>query len=275
MTTGGKQLTLCLVLMFSCAPVLTQELRFDDLIFGPSNHGDRARGCCVIRAGEISGRGVTVRQVIEAAYRRHAFDRREVIGGPAWIDEDRFDFTAMLAGGHVYDGSGFPAATFATLRAYANQHARIRTELRERQVYALVPAGGPRPGLVISAADCAAQMRAFELKQPISGRPCGASPYPGRLMATGVTMADLASLITPWVDRMVIDRTGLAGSFDVDLEGVEVKPAGPFGPSYRPSGTKTSIVEHLEKQLGLRLERVSAQVDVVVVDSVEKPSHGY
>ncbi len=274
MKTGVKELTFLLLFGFSCVPVSTQDPRFANLLFAPNQTGDKSRGCCVIGAGEISGKGVTVRQVIEAAYRRHAFDRREVIGGPAWIDEDRFDFTAQVAGGHVYDRSGFAAATLATLRAYANQHARIRTEMRERQVYALVPTGGPRPGLVTSAADCAEQMRALELRQPISGRPCGASPYPGRLMATGITMADLASLITPWVGRTVIDRTGLAGGIDVDLEGVEVKPSGPFGPSYRPSDTKTSIFEHLEKQLGMRLEPISAQVEVVVVDSVEKPSRG-
>jgi uncharacterized protein (TIGR03435 family) len=272
--TGAQELVVVLLLS-SCVPVLTQELRFADVLFAPSRAGDKARGCCVIRAGEITATGVTVRQMIEAAYRRHAFDRREVIGGPAWIDEDRFDFTARVAGGHLYDRSGFPAATFATMRAHANQNARIHTEMRERQVYALVPISGRRPALVPSTADCAAQMRAVERQEPISGRPCGASPYPRRLMATGITMADLASLITPWVDRIVIDRTGLPGSFDVDLEGVEVKPAGPFGPSYRPSETKRSIFEHLEKQLGLRLERMSSQVEIVVVDSVEKPSRGY
>ena len=137
--------------------------------------------------------------------------------------------------------SGFPAPTFATLRAYVDAQDRHASRARERPVYALVSMQEARPGLAASALDCAAQMRAMDRGEKIQGRPCGVSPYPGRLMARGITMADLASLITPWVDRPVIDRTGLMGVFDVDVEGVEVKPAGPFGPSYRPSNTKDSI----------------------------------
>lgn len=90
-------------------------------------------------------------------------------------------------------------------------------------------------------------------------------------MARGVTMADLASLMTPWVDRPVIDRTGLKGLFDVDVEGVEVKPAGPFGPSYRPSDTRASLFNTLQSQLGMRLERVTAPIEVLIVERAEKP----
>ena len=270
MTTALKKLTPILLLVCSLTPVSTQE-RFADLLFGPNTTGEQARACCALLAGEIRGRGITVRQLIEAAYRRHAFDRREVIGGPAWIDDERLDFTAQVAGGHAYGPSGFPAPTFATLRAYVEGHARVRLESRERPVYALVQVTATGPGLVKSTADCGAQMRAMEKKEPIPGRPCGASPYPGRLMATGVTMADLASLIAPWVDRPVVDRTNLTGTFDVDVEGVEIRPAGPFGPSYRPSETKTSLFDHIQKQLGLRLERVVAPVEVVVVEQVDRP----
>jgi uncharacterized protein (TIGR03435 family) len=259
-------------MLLAVTTIGAQQPRFADLIFEPNRSGDKARSCCVLRPGEITGHGVTVRQIIEAAYRRHAFDRREVIGGPAWIDEDRFDFTAIITGDHIYDRDGFPGATFAIMRAHVNEHARIRLEQRERPVYALVAAGTTRPGLTASTTDCAAQMRALTNRQPISGPPCGASPYPGRLMARGVGMADIANLISRWVDRPVIDRTGLTGVFDLDLEGVEVKPAGPFGPSQRPSETTRSIFDHIQQQLGMRLEPVTAPVEVVIVEDVDRPS---
>jgi uncharacterized protein (TIGR03435 family) len=250
-----------------------QEPRFADLLMGPNRTGERARGCCALRGNEIVGRGITVRQLIEAAYRRHAFDRREVIGGPAWIDEERFDFTAQVAGGHVFDRSGFAAQTFATLRAYVNHHGRLRTEARQRPVYVLTRVSqdslGPR--LTASMADCAAQIHAQARGEKIDGRPCGAAPYPGRLVAHGVTLPDLAALLSPHLDRPVVDRTGLDGLYDVDLEAVEFKPAGPFGPSYRPSDTKMSIVDSIQRQLGLRLERATAAIEVVVVEDVERP----
>ncbi len=252
--------------------LVAQEPRFADLLLQPNRTGETARGCCVLRAGEISGTGITLRQLVEAAYRRHALDRREVIGGPAWLDE-RYDFTAQVASGHVYDRSGFPAPTFAMLRAYVTTRITIRPERRDRPVYALTAVHAPTlgPHLRRSDLDCAAQMRAFERRQPIDGPPCGASPYPGRLMARGVTTADLASLVATWVDRPVIDRTGLPGLFDVDVEGVEVKPAGPFGPSYRPSDGRTSIFTTIQSQLGLRLDRVTAPVEVLVIERAEKP----
>lgn len=256
----------CLIAL-ACAVASAQEPRFADAVIGPNRTGEQARSCCALGAGEISGKGVTVRQLVDAAYRRHGFDRREIIGGP-WLDEDRYDFTAQIAGGHVYDRSGFPAETWATLREYLKNKVHVRAELRERPVYALTlrERGAFGPRLQRSDRDCGAEMRAMERGEKVAGPPCGASPYPGRLMARGIGMADLAALVTPWVDRPVIDRTGLTGQFDVDVEGVEMKPAGPFGPSYRPSETKRSIFDTMPEQLGLRLEPMTTPIEVLVVE---------
>jgi uncharacterized protein (TIGR03435 family) len=255
------------VIVAASAVGSAQELRFADALIGPNRTGEQARSCCVLRAGEISGTGITVRQLVDAAYRRHGFDRREIVGGP-WLDAERYDFTAQVAGGHVYDRAGFPARTWETLREYLKNKVHVRAELRDRPVYALTmrDRGAPGPRLQRSERDCGAEMRAMERGEQIAGPPCGASPYPGRLMARAVGMADLASLLAPWAGRPVVDRTGLTGQFDVDVEAVEVKPAGPFGPSYRPSETKRSLFDTLPEQLGLRLEPLTAPVEVLVVE---------
>jgi uncharacterized protein (TIGR03435 family) len=73
------------------------------------------------------------------------------------------------------------------------------------------------------------------------------------------------------LDRPVVDRTGLSGGYAVELEAAEIKPAGPVGPSNRPSATAQSIVAALPEQLGLRLEPANGTIDVLIIESAERP----
>ena len=79
-------------------------------------------------------------------------------------------------------------------------------------------------------------------------------------------MPSLASVLSGALDRVVVDGTGLEGVFDVELEGVELRPPGPSGPSNRPSDTRESVFTMLPKQLGLRLEPRKGRLEVVVVE---------
>ena len=98
-----------------------------------------------------------------------------------------------------------------------------------------------------------------------------------------VTMAELAQTLTPMLDRPVVDRTGLAGAFQIVLDlsiqdamqaarsagmGANLPMAAPAaGGASDPSGG--SIFSSVQ-QLGLRLDKTKDQVETVVVDSVEK-----
>jgi uncharacterized protein (TIGR03435 family) len=101
---------------------------------------------------------------------------------------------------------------------------------------------------------------------------CGFAPYSGRLVGTAVTMPSLASVLSGTLDRVVVDRTGLEGTFDVELEGVEFRPPGPSGPSNRPSDTTESVFTTLPKQLGLRLQPKDGSVETIVVERAERPT---
>jgi uncharacterized protein (TIGR03435 family) len=81
----------------------------------------------------------------------------------------------------------------------------------------------------------------------------------------------VASVLSESVDRPVVDHTGLEGTFDLELEAVEIQPPGPFGPSLRPSDTKQSIFMAMPEQLGLKLEAMQGTVDVLVLESAEPP----
>jgi uncharacterized protein (TIGR03435 family) len=110
---------------------------------------------------------------------------------------------------------------------------------------------------------------------PATMRMPGLAGGRGKLKASAVSMP----FFTDWVsrqpemgDRVVIDATGLKGSYDFELNwspddghpqllnGEPVEPTGP------------SIFTALQEQIGLKLESQKAPVEVLVIDHVEHPS---
>ena len=84
------------------------------------------------------------------------------------------------------------------------------------------------------------------------------------LIAGGVTLAQLASTISNRVDRTVVDRTGLNGFYDVDLNWAPT--------TITPDDTKPSIFTAVQEQLGLRLESSRGPIEVLVIDSLDRPT---
>jgi uncharacterized protein (TIGR03435 family) len=75
------------------------------------------------------------------------------------------------------------------------------------------------------------------------------------------------------LDRTVIDKTGLTGTFDVELSwtpGPTMVPNGAPAPPNLPSGGP-SIFTALEEQLGLKLVSDRGPVDVLVIDRINHP----
>jgi uncharacterized protein (TIGR03435 family) len=88
-------------------------------------------------------------------------------------------------------------------------------------------------------------------------------------------MPAIASLLSRHLDRPVIDRTGLSGAFDIELEAAEIKAAPDYkpGPSdlALPPAASPTIFVALQEQLGLKLEPVVAALPVIVIDQAERP----
>ena len=80
----------------------------------------------------------------------------------------------------------------------------------------------------------------------------------------GMPIATLASLMGSSAGRVIVDATGLAGNWDLDLTFVDqVQNSNADGPS---------LFAALEEQLGLKLEPGRAPVDVIVIDRLDRPS---
>jgi uncharacterized protein (TIGR03435 family) len=182
----------------------------------------------------------------------------------------------------------FPSPVLAMLRSLLEDRFQLKThvETKELPLFALVlaradgvlgPRLRPRPIGCITAA--VARERREELlfdPTPPERRICGGRVGPGTLIAYGATMTNIAQGLAgqvPGVDRVVVDRTGLIGTFDVDLtwnfEGIVEHLGVPLPP---PDRDAPNLFTALQEQLGLKLESTKGPIDVLVIDRVEKPS---
>jgi uncharacterized protein (TIGR03435 family) len=106
--------------------------------------------------------------------------------------------------------------------------------------------------------------------------PCGALQFsPGRYRAHGVPLDQLVNSLSnqsvlTGIDRAVLDRTGLMGRFDFDLQWQPQGRAG--GPAADGQASDApSLFTALQEQLGLKLEPQRAPLEVLVIDSVQLP----
>jgi len=202
-----------------------------------------------------------------------------IVGGPKWIDEDRFDVVAKV------DGTWTPQQMSDMLRALlADRFALVaHRETREMPTYALIVAS-PNPHLrrsEIDQAACDARRAAIQRRELVPPVPPGSKPVcptgrtvPGSITAVGWSLETLAATLSPSVGRVIVDRSELAGLFDFDLSWTPDQPirvpddVPPI--TIDPNGT--SIFTALQEQLGLKLESARGPVDVVVIDSVRRPN---
>ena len=197
--------------------------------------------------GKLITRSATFKELVAAAY---ALENYQVAGGPGWIDSTRFEVQAKSAG---------PAnreQLLLMLRPLLADRFKLafHRETKELPVYALVVTKG-------------AKLKRY---QGAEGAPLGTNR-----LGRNVTMAWWASYLTRFgSDMPVIDKTGLAGSYDLDLDMQKIleaaaTDAGGNAPSV---GSMFQATADAMGNLGLQLVRMKAPVEVLVIDHAEKPT---
>lgn len=211
----------------------------------------------IIPGGTYRAINTTLARIIPDAFAVMPF---QVTGGPAWLTTDRFDITARPPADARPDQ--LPAMLQALLvERFALKTHRVR---QERPIYALTLAEGGRPGprLTTSSLDCDQQESDKQLSAPCQSQ-MGIGRGGGQLLIQGRGIESLARTLGPVVGRIVTDRSGLAGKYDIDLKW----SAG--------DATATSdapdIFSAVREQLGLQLKPATGPVEMVVIDSVERP----
>jgi uncharacterized protein (TIGR03435 family) len=255
-----------------------KPLAFEVASIKPNKSGDDPQSTRLQPGGGFSATNVSVRFLIRVSYGR--FQEALVSGGPSWLDTDRYDIVAKG------DGPASPPQINLMIRTLLADRFKLTThqEMQELPIYALVLTRTDRrlgPQLRPATIECEARGPGGPpppgQSQPGLRRPCSFRLGPGAFVADGVTMDRLASSLAPFVQRLVLDRTGLSGDFDLELHWTpdvpprrEAPPGAPPPPPIDPNGP--SIFTAIQEQLGLKLESTKGPVDVLVIDHAERPT---
>jgi len=224
-------------------------------------------------------RNIALRRLILIAY---GIQDYQLWGDPSWIRSEHYDIQAKADG-----NTSVQQLEGAMLQALLKERFKLtlHRETRELPVYALTVGKGAAklhhtehgactpysldsPPPILTQADphpifCGLHLTVEGLNRTLDGK--------------GVTMdmlaANLSRTYNSSLGRNVIDRSGLAGAFDVHLTwAIDPLAAVSDAGATSPEGTGPALVTALREQLGLKLESAKGPVEGFVVDHVERPS---
>jgi len=206
----------------------------------------------VLPSGQFTVRNIPVKELVRFAY--NIRESSAVTGGPPWINSEPYDVVAKAP----------PNTSIANLRLMLQnllaQEFKLVThqEQKPQSAFALVvDRNGPK---LQKAADSgkAECNRVIDPDTPLAEL---------HIACKNVSMADLAlnlfSLASTYIDRPVVDATGIPGTYDLRLDWAARETIDQGG---------LTIFDAIDKQLGLKLEERKVPLPVIVIDRVEKLS---
>ena len=223
---------------------------------------------------------LSIRHYIMNAY--DAIYAAQIVGGPDWINKDAYDingkvpddleaaFQKMKRDDQINENSAMQQSLLAD-----RFHLKAHFETRILPVYELVPAIG---GLKITAVPAPPESKPGD--PPVHVRNCDPQP-PGSLEvmlnSNGLRVVNgcaikIQSLVRPIGpdagDRPIVDHSGFTGYFDI--KGLTWVPLGDADATNTPDAP--SLSEALEDKLGLKLVPAKDPIEVLVIDSIDRPT---
>jgi uncharacterized protein (TIGR03435 family) len=244
-------------------PASGDTLKFDVASVKPNKSDRSAMSTRFLPSGLYIGSNVPLVSLIMNAFSVKL--RLQLIGGPDWLDSARFDIVAKTDISRP-SAQQYDRMLQSLLRDRFN--LALHTETRELPVYALVMGkrdGSLGPQIRRSQADCRSAKARQNIPRPQSSElpSCGMYFSSRQQVVGNAPLMVLVSNLAPYVDRIVVDRTGLNGQFDWNLR---------WEPDQSANTTGPSIFTALQEQLGLRLDAQRGSVQVLVIDHVEQPT---
>jgi uncharacterized protein (TIGR03435 family) len=207
-----------------------------------------------LHGGRSELRTATMVDLIGSAY---GVDADKVIGGPNWLESDRYDVIVKAP------GSASPEALKLMLQAL----------LADRFNLAVHNDSKPLPGFALTLGKRKPQLKEADGTGETGCRGLPQTPAPGTIppavvSCNNVTMAAFAEqlrrMASAYIDHSIVDLTGLKGSWDFTLKWTARAALGFAG------AEGITIFDAVDKQLGLRLEPQKVQTPVLVVDLVNR-----
>jgi uncharacterized protein (TIGR03435 family) len=269
--------------------------QFEVASIKPNNSGDGRIMMGMQPGGRFTASNVTLIQLIRNAYQ---LQPNQIVGGADWMTNDHYDIAAKAEDGSVTGPPpppGQPGPVQLMLRALLAERFKLvaHSEEREMPIFALVlnkPDGKLGSQLTKSDVDCSTVAGRGGPGRGAGAPPPPGPPQPGQVLPCSIrmgfgnmivgssSMAQIANSLSQFAGRMVVDKTGLPGAYDMTLnwtpDTIPQRPAGApealvNGVPIDPNGPSlfTAVVE----QLGLRLDSQKAPIKVLVIDKAEKP----
>ena len=264
------------------SPAPPAKSTFDVASIKRNRDGGPVSGLRRFPGGRFEATNIQLAALISFAYQLQPF---ELIGGPPWLMDDRWNVVARIDGDPPPMPPGqFDAMMIATQALLADRFKLVvRRETREIPVYHLVRANRDErlgEGIRRSSVDCLAIQRATD--DAAKGGPpapnpntpdrvvCGLRVGIGRIQFGGRPLSMLTNVLTGMTQRRVVERTGLTGDWEFDISftppspppGIELPP---------PDPDAASLFTVLQEQLGLKLEAARLPMPVMEVERVEPP----
>jgi uncharacterized protein (TIGR03435 family) len=210
-----------------------------------------------LRAGRYEIRKGTMVDLVRVAY---GVDGDKVLGGPAWLETDRFDVIAKAP-------QSTPPDTVKLM---------LQALLADRFKLVIHKDTKPLPGYALTVGKGKPKMKESEG----TGSPgCQGQPQPAppaqvlylvvtcRNMTMEAFAQNLRGMGGPYFNNPVVDQTGLKGSWDINLKFTPRQLLAQIG------SDAITIFDAVDSQLGLKLDLQKIPTSVIVVDSVnQKPT---
>lgn len=207
----------------------------------------------------VSIENYTLRRLISVAYGLKS--ELQVVGGPRWIDSQAFDIAAKID-----DSDAVEMRKMDYRERHERRNLMLRSLLADR--FGLKVSRGER-NLPVYALVVGKSGAKVTLSKNQNSHSSDLSTSDGRMVGINISMDDLAhdlGILNEVHDRVVVNRTGLAGDYDFKINFTRDR-----GTGIPPDAKYPGLFTALKEQLGLELKPEKAPVEVIVVEAASEP----